>query len=495
MSSLYFCLHPHHRIWIFWACMLATFMAAVEVTIVATAMPNIIADLGGFHYFGWIFSIYLLIQSITIPIYGRLADLLGRKLIFFIGTTLFLIGSMMCGFAKSILWLIIFRAIQAFGAGSIVPLASTILADIYKQEERANIQGYLSSVWAISAIMGPLIGGMIVKYYHWSGIFWINIPLGLISIILLMRFLPSMPNKNHNYTYSDLDIAGISYLTLAISSLLLLLLPGTNLGNWNICLLILTLISSILLIREQRISTYPLFPLALWKNKVIIASNIGSLIIGASMMGIAAFLPTYIQAIISGSPFQAGWTLAVMSIGWTLASTLSGRLMLQTSYRFVALLGASLLFFGSVMLLHINIYCSITYAQLSAFVIGIGTGMCNTTFLVSVQNESTYSIRGIATASTLFTRMLGSAFGTAILSAVLNLNLKWRLPLVRDPLQILIATDHNFFSNDYLEVITSQVKLSMYWMYFFAVLIALFAFFSAVLIPRGLRPSKNYSNK
>ncbi|WMQ73540.1 MAG: Multidrug resistance protein 3 [Sodalis sp.] len=474
---------PLRRGWVLVACILAMFMAAVEVTIVATAMPDIIASLGGFQLLSWVFSIYLLLQAISIPIYGRLADMFGRKPLFFVGTWLFLSGSILCGFASHMPALILFRALQGLGAGAIVPLATTIIADVYNQQERARLQGYLSSVWAVSAIIGPLMGAFIVRHYHWSGVFWVNVPLGIISTGLLARHLPAAA---HRRDAPSLDMAGIAYMTLAVGCLLVALLQGGELGRWRVGLLVLSVISTVLLVREQRRSPVPLFPLALWQSKVIIAGNVGGLIIGAAMMGIAAFLPTYIQAVLGGSTLEAGWTLAVMSLGWPLASTLCGRLMIHTSYRLMALCGAVLLVAGSLLLLRLDAQSSIAAARLASFVIGLGMGMSNTTFLVSVQNEAPFAIRGIATASTVFTRMVGSALGTALLGATLNMNLQRRLPGIDDPVQHLIA--HHGHSGPGLTHMAQQVALSIHGVYRVSLLIAFCALIAAGLVPRGLRP-------
>lgn len=480
---------PAHRGWILFACMMAMFMAAIEVTIVATAMPSIIADLGGFASLGWVFSIYLLMQAVTIPIYGRLADLFGRKAVFIIGAGLFMAGSIMCGFSGSMWWLIVFRGLQGLGAGAITPLTTTIIADIYTPQERARVQGYLSSVWAVSAIIGPLMGAFIVSHYHWSGVFWINIPLGILSVILLMRFLP--PSQQPEQSVS-LDWAGIGYLTLAVCSLLIALLQASELGYLAIGLLLVALMSAILLVRQERRAVTPLFPLALWKSQVIVAGNLGGLVIGAAMMGIAAFLPTYIQAVLGGSTLQAGWTLAMMSIGWPLASTLSGRIMMHTSYRLTAVCGAVLLILGSVLLLQLSADSAVWFARLAAFVIGLGMGTCNTTFLVSVQNDADYAIRGIATASTLFTRMVGSAVGTAVFGAVFNLNLAYRLPQIADPVRRLIEQHSRHQTDSTISrMMIEQVALSLHWVFWCSAIIAVFALIPAMMI----RTSKQYGSQ
>nr|WP_113865156.1 MDR family MFS transporter [Brenneria salicis]NMN91684.1 EmrB/QacA subfamily drug resistance transporter [Brenneria salicis ATCC 15712 = DSM 30166]RBP65742.1 EmrB/QacA subfamily drug resistance transporter [Brenneria salicis ATCC 15712 = DSM 30166]RLM31785.1 MFS transporter [Brenneria salicis ATCC 15712 = DSM 30166] len=477
--------HPPvaHRHWVLIACMLAMFTAAIEVTIVATALPTIIADLGGFSLLGWVFAGYLLTQAISIPIYGRLADLFGRKRIFFIGTITFLLGSVLCGFSTHMGWLILFRTIQGLGAGAITPIAFTIVADVYSSSERPKIQGYLSSVWGISAIIGPLLGAFIVQHFNWALVFWVNVPIGLLSIFLLARYLPSVDHKRPH----QLDWAGAFYLAVTVASLLMALLQAEALGFWVIPLLIIAFVGGILLFRQESSTPEPLFPLALWRNKVIIAGNLGGLTIGAAMMGVSAFLPTFIQGVMGKTPLEAGSILASMSIGWPLASTLSGRLMLRTSYRFTAIIGGILIIAGSLVLLTLDQASNLNGARVAAFFIGAGMGLSNTTFLVSVQNAVNYSIRGIATASTMFTRMLGSALGTAILGATLNINLHWRLPELDDPLQTLMG-GRNMMSTELINAISLQVATSIHWVFIVSALIAVLTLFSACMIPARQKP-------
>lgn len=469
-----------HRPWILIAAMLAMFMAAIEVTIVATAMPTIIAELGGFSQFGWVFSIYLLTQAVSVPIYGRLADLWGRKRVFFIGTSLFLIGSVLCGFASHMGWLILFRAFQGLGAGAIMPLTSTIVADIYSPRERAGIQGWLSSVWGFSAIIGPLTGAWIVQHFNWALIFWVNVPVGIISMLMLARWLPDIkPQHRHR-----LDLAGSSWLMLCVSSLLVALLQAETLGYWSLAFLALALVSGYALIKHERHAPEPLFPLAIWRSRIIVAGNAGNLIIGAAMMGISAFLPTWIQGVNGGTPLQAGSALAMMSIGWPIASALSGRLMLRTSYRFTAQLGALLLIVGTALLLTLHRDSSVLHAGFAAFVIGTGMGMTSTTFLVSVQNCAEFPIRGICTASIMFSRMLGSALGTALMGAVLNYNLMLRLPEQHDPVQqIMSEGERQALQHDTLQQMIAQVAASLHWVFIASLLIAIMSLGIARAMP------------
>ncbi|MDF7652056.1 MFS transporter [Pantoea sp. Acro-805] len=474
-------LNTEHRHWILIACMLAMFMAAIEVTIVATAMPTIIAELGGFAQFGWVFSIYLLTQAVSVPLYGRLADMWGRKRLFFIGVSLFLLGSILCGFAHTMTWLILFRAFQGLGAGAIMPLTTTIVADIYSPRERASVQGWLSSVWGVAAIIGPLSGAWLVQHFNWSVIFWVNVPIGLFSMLLLARFLPG----REHHKGATLNLTGSCWLMICVTALLVALLQADALGYWLLAFLLLALLAGWQLKQHEQRAAAPLFPLAIWRSRLIVAGNAGNLIIGATMMGISAFLPTWIQGITGGTPLQAGSALAMMSIGWPLASTLSGRLMLVTSYRFTAQLGAFLLIAGSALLLLLRTDSSIMQAGLTAFVIGTGMGMTSTTFLVSVQNHAHYEIRGICTASIMFSRMLGSAIGTALMGAVLNFNLALRLPQADDPMQKIMSHEsRQALPEDTLHNWTEQIATSLHWVFVVALLIAMLTLWIAWLMPR-----------
>lgn len=469
-----------HRHWILIAAMLAMFMAAIEVTIVATAMPTIIAELGGFSQFGWVFSIYLLTQAVTVPLYGKLADLWGRKRVFFIGTSLFLTGSVLCGFSTSMGWLILFRAFQGLGAGAIMPLTATIVADVYPPKERAAIQGWLSSVWGVSAIIGPLTGAWIVEHFSWSLIFWVNVPLGIISMLMLARFFP----ESTSHDTPKLNLTGSAWLMLSVTALLTALLQAESLGYALIALLLVAVLAGLALVRHEKRATEPLFPLAIWRSRIIMAGNAGNLAIGAAMMGISAFLPTWIQGVNGGTPLQAGSALAMMSIGWPLASTLSGRLMLKTSYRFTAQLGAVLLIAGTALLLTLQAGSGVLHAAVSAFVIGTGMGMTSTTFLIAVQNNADYQIRGICTASIMFSRMLGSALGTAVMGAVLNYNLLLRLPNHDDPVQqIMSGPERNALSPGNLQEMIGEIAQSLHWVFMVSVMIALSTLLIARFIP------------
>lgn len=404
--------------------MLAMFMGAIEVTIVSTAMPAIVADLGGFSLYSWVFSSYLLMNSITVLIYGKLSDLFGRKPILFFGIILFLIGSILCGFAGSMKTLIIFRLIQGFGAGAVMPIATTIVGDIYTKEERAKVQGYLSSVWGISAIAGPAIGGLLVQYVSWHFIFWINIPLGILSIVGLVFFLhENVEKKKHK-----IDYLGAFLLTVAISSLMYVLVQGGGKDGWGsaqtLWLIVLFIVSLILFVLQEKRATEPVMPFNIWKERSIFVANITSLTSGIILIGITSFLPTFVQGVMEQSAIVAGFTLTSMSIGWPIASTISGRMLLSIGYRNTSIIGGISLILGSIAFVTMSAETGPIWPATGSFFVGIGMGLTSTAFIVSIQSTVSWQQRGIATAANMFMRNLGNTIGAAMLGGILNNQLR-----------------------------------------------------------------------
>jgi len=400
--------------------MLAMFMGAIEATIVSTAMPAIVADLGGFTLYSWVFSAYLLMNSVTVLIYGKLSDLFGRKPILTIGIIIFLVGSILCGFAGSMKTLIIFRLIQGFGAGAVTPIATTIVGDIYTTEERAKIQGYLSSVWGISAITGPAVGGLLVQYVSWHYVFWINIPLGLLSLVGLWLFLhEDIVKKKH-----EIDYFGAILLTVTISTLMFILIEGESRWSWGswqlIGLLLVTAIALIAFVIQESKATEPVMPFSIWKERSIFIANITSLTSGIILIGISSFLPTFVQGVMEQTPIVAGFTLTTMSIGWPIASTLSGKMLITIGYRKTSIIGGAFLVLGSVAFVTMAASSGPIWAAVGSFLVGAGMGFTSTAFIVSIQSTVEWQQRGIATAANMFMRNLGNTIGAALLGGILN---------------------------------------------------------------------------
>jgi EmrB/QacA subfamily drug resistance transporter len=459
-------------------------MAAVEANIVATAMPTIVAELGGFTSFGWVFAAYLLSQSVTVPIYGRLADLYGRKRVFFAGAGIFLTFSLLCGLATSMPMLILFRALQGLGAGAIVPITQIIVADIYSPTARAKVQGHLAAVWAVSAMIGPLLGAVIVEHLGWPPVFWVNLPVGVVAILMLALFLRETPVVVRH----AVDLRGAVLLVLASGSLMLALLQGQSLGGWIAAPLLAAGLGAVLLVWQEQRAPEPLLPLSLWGDRTILAGNLGACAIGAVMMGITAFLPAFVQGVMGYGAFTGGVMIGLMSLVWAFGSWLAGRLVVGLSYRLTATSGGVALVLGTLVLAGLDRASGPLWAGIAAGLVGFGMGMCNTTFIVAVQNAARFEVRGIATASTVFTRFLGAALGSAVLGAVLNLNLARLLPGSGDPIQSLIDPQRRAaLDAGEVERLIAGVAGALHGVYAAAVALALLALAIAWLTPAGLR--------
>ncbi|WP_110929693.1 MDR family MFS transporter [Bacillus massiliglaciei] len=400
--------------------MLAMFMNAIEGTIVATAMPAIVSDLGGFSLYSWIFSGYLLMNAVTVLIYGKLSDLLGRKPVFIFGVTVFLIGSLLCGLADSMHELIIYRFIQGFGAGAVAPVATTIIGDIYEKHERAKVQGYLSSVWGISAVMGPALGGLIVETLTWKLVFWVNIPLGILSLLGIGFFLHEHLERKSR----QIDYMGAVLLTGAISVLMYILVEGGVKWPWNseevYAFVLAAAVLFILFVFQERRVSEPVMPFSIWKQRPILIANLVSLTTGILMIGLSSFLPTYVQGVMERSPTVAGFTLTAMSIGWPIASTVASKLMFKIGFKATSVTGGFFLVAGSIVLAGLRPEAGPLTAAAGSFLIGIGMGLTSTSFIVLIQSTVTWEQRGIATASNMFMRNLGNTVGAALLGGVMN---------------------------------------------------------------------------
>lgn len=401
--------------------MLGMFLSAIEGTIVATAIPTIVADLGGFSLYSWVFSSYLLTSAATILVFGKLADIFGRKPIFIIGVIIFLIGSTLAGLSTSMFMLIISRFVQGVGAGALMPVATTIVGDIYTKSERAKIQGYLSAVWGISAVSGPLLGGLFVDILNWRYVFWMNLPLGILAMLGIWFFLhEQMENKEKK----PIDYSGAVLVVVCVSTLMYLLVEGGIGIDWNsfiaYILISVTFLSFVLFMIIQKRAEDPMMPLIIWKSRMVSVANIASLIAGMIIIGVSSYLPAFVQGVMGYSATVAGFTLTAMSIGWPIAATISGRLLLKVGYRVTSVSGGFFLIIGGLLFFLLTPEKGPLWAGIGSFFIGIGMGLTNTSFIVGIQNAVSWEIRGIATASNMFMRSLGSAIGAAYLGGLLN---------------------------------------------------------------------------
>ena len=398
--------------------MLSLFMSAIEVTIVATAMPQIVRDLGGFAYYSWVFSAFLLTQTATTVIFGKLADIYGRKPVIIAGTLIFLLGSVLCGFAWSMGSMIAFRLLQGIGAGSMQPIAVTIAGDLYAARERLRMQGALSAVWAGAAMVGPLAGGLLVEHLSWSWIFWINVPVGILTIAGFVVFMhEDVAHREHK-----IDYLGAALFSIATGAFLIALTQSATL-SWTEILLLATVASltALLFLAVEKSAPEPMIALDLWGSRLIASAN-GSLLCGMmALAGVTSYLPMYFQGVLGYSAIYAGFPLMVMMVTWPLASATSGTILRYLSMRTTLRLGGFLIPIGAAFLLFLKPGTNLIVAVIGPALMGYGMGLLNITSVIMVQGTIEWAKRASATAALIFSRSLGNTLGVAALGAVLNL--------------------------------------------------------------------------
>ena len=424
--------------------MLATSLVALDSTIVATAVPSIVADLGGFSQFPWLFSVYLLAQAVSVPIYGKLADIVGRKPIMLLGIGLFLLGSIFCAVAWSMTALIVFRALQGLGAGAVQPMSITIAGDIYSLAERAKAQGYLASVWAISAVVGPTLGGVFSEWLTWRWLFIINIPLCLLAGWMLgRRFHERVQRVTH-----CIDYLGSVTLTAGAALLILGLLEGGQAWAWTSAPSLAVLGGGAVLIAiflvVQRRAAEPVLPLWVFSRRVLVASAVIATLVGAVLLGLTTYVPTFVQAVLGTGPLVAGFALATLTIGWPISATLSGRLYLRLGFRTTAVIGAALAVVGSLSTIWLGASSAVWQVAASCFVVGLGMGLIASPTLIAAQSSVGWSERGVVTATNLFARSIGSAVGVAAFGALANASLGATANAADNPAAVAAAS-HDVF--------------------------------------------------
>ncbi|MDG5787147.1 MDR family MFS transporter [Evansella sp. AB-P1] len=425
------------------ALLIATFLAAIEVTVISTAMPVITRDLGGMDLISWVFAIYLLTYAVTTPIFGKLADLFGRKKIFITGATLFLIGSALCGLSQSMEQLIFYRAIQGIGAGALMPMSFTIVGDVFKYEQRAKVQAILGSIWGIAGIFGPVVGGFFVDFFTWHWIFYINIPFGLVAMYLIGKYLEETIKKEKR----SIDYGGAITFIIGMGALLYALLSGGNEIPWNDPLILLmfgvAFLFLITFIFVQLKVREPMLPFYLFKNRHLLIANVSGLLLGAILIGLTAYMPLWVQVVLLLAATSSGLTLIPMSIGWPLGSYLSGRFIVKLGTKPISLTGVVIIALGTFSLTFISATTPNVLLVVIMFFVGLGFGLSMTVFTVIVQSSVDWSARGTAASSNAFLRTLGQTIGIAVLGTILNQHIGGQLNNGGDVAPTVLATGLN----------------------------------------------------
>ena len=398
------------------ALMVSLFVAAMDSTVVGTALPTIARELGSFELYPWIVAGYLITGTTTVPLWGRLADIRGRKPVLLAGLAIFVIASALCAWSPSMPWLIAFRTLQGVGAGCIQPVVFTTVGDIFPIAQRARLQGFFSSMWAIAAIVGPGLGALFVSTIGWRWIFTINIPIGIVAAALLWGYA----ERKDQRVKARLEIRGAVLLTVGITVLLVGLGTGSQTAtpNWPVVGIALLLLGAFVALEWR--SRNPTVPLHLLRHRIIGPAILIGLIAGTLMFGVTAYLPLWVQSVQGGSVYEAGVAVAAMSFGWPIASSVSGFAMVRIGYQRLVVIGALGLVAGSLMLAVGQPNSGLLWTGGASLIIGVGMGTFTAPLLIVIQSNVAWAQRGAATALNQFSRTIGGAIGVAVMGIVVQ---------------------------------------------------------------------------
>jgi EmrB/QacA subfamily drug resistance transporter len=398
-----------------------SFLAAIEATIVATAMPTVVEQFGGLAHYSWVFSGYMLTSTVTTPVWGRLSDVYGRRRPYLVAIGLFLLGSVLCGTATSMSQLILFRALQGVGAGGLLPLGMVILGDMFSLEERARAQALFAGVWGIASIAGPLLGAVLTESASWRWIFYMNLPFGAVAAFLVGRFLlDRLPGHR-----AVVDYVGAALLMSAVSALMLALnqtgvsdatlTPGVVQGLYG-----LAAVLGVAFVVMERRTPQPILPLSLLGNRMVAATTVSGALLGIAMFGALAFVPLYVQAALGRSAREAGGVLTPLLLGWVSMSIVTGRLLPRVGFRPFILGGLTCVTVGFAGLAAVDAGTPMWRMHVELGLMGIGMGMTMLSLLLAVQGSVTRDQLGVATSLGQFTRSIGGAIGVAVMGAVVT---------------------------------------------------------------------------
>jgi EmrB/QacA subfamily drug resistance transporter len=395
------------------------FLAAIEATIVATAMPTVVQQFGGLAHYSWVFSGYMLTSTVTTPVWGRLADVYGRRRPYMVAIGLFLLGSTLCGVATSMTQLIAFRALQGIGAGGMLPLGMVILGDLFSLEERARAQALFAGVWGIASIAGPLLGALLTESASWRWIFFMNLPFGAVAAFLVSRnLIDTLPERRAviDYLGAALLMGGVSALMLALNN------TGTadaalGLRTVEVLYGVAALLAVAFIYMERR-TPEPILPLSLLGNRMVATTTLSGSLLGVAIFGALAFVPLYVQSALGRSAREAGGVLTPLLLGWVLMSIVTGRLLPRVGFRPFIIGGLSCVTAGFVGLAMVGPTTPMWRMHVDLGLMGIGMGMTMLSLLLAVQSAVAREQLGVATSLGQFTRSIGGAIGVAVMGAI-----------------------------------------------------------------------------
>jgi EmrB/QacA subfamily drug resistance transporter len=406
---------------IFGGLMLALLISSLDQTIVSTALPTIVSDLGGLSQLSWVITGYLLASTVSTPLWGKLGDLYGRKPLFQASIVLFLAGSALCGLSQNMVELIVFRAVQGLGAGGLLVLAQAIIADVVPPRDRGRYQGLFGAVFGVTSVGGPLLGGFFVDTLSWRWIFYLNLPIGAAALLVIALALPAASEQRHH----TIDYLGTVLLAVAATSLVMLTTLGGNVYPWasapTYLLAIAGVVCIIGFVLAERRAAEPVMPLELFRNRVFIYACAIGFAVGFALFGATTYLPLFMQVVNGASPTVSGLRLLPMVLGLLLTSILSGQLISRLGrYKIFPIIGTALMTVGLFLLSRMNEQTSLLTESLSMLVLGLGLGLVFQVLVIAVQNAVDYRNLGAATSDATFFRSIGGSFGTAVFGAIFS---------------------------------------------------------------------------